>query len=74
MPCLTIFRRVSLYLSILGALNWGLVGIADFNLVTYLLAVESPLTRSVYLLIGFSGLFLGINTLCWKSELCRSDS
>jgi hypothetical protein len=74
MPCLTIFRRISLYLSILGALNWGLVGIADFNLVTYLLGVESPLTRSVYLLIGFSGLFLGINTFCWKSEFCRSDS
>jgi uncharacterized membrane protein YuzA (DUF378 family) len=74
MPCLTIFRRVSLYLSILGALNWGLVGIADFNLVTYLLGVESPLIRFVYLLIGFSGLFLGINTLCWKSEFCSSDS
>lgn len=74
MPCLTIFRRVSLYLSILGALNWGLVGIADFNLVTYLVGVESPLTRSVYLLIGFSGLFLGINAFCWKSEFCSSDS
>jgi len=32
MPYFTIFRRVSLYLSILGAFNWGLVGIADFNL------------------------------------------
>ncbi len=73
MPYFTIFRRVSLYLSILGAFNWGLVGIADFNLVTYLLGAESPLTRSVYLLIGFSGVFLGINTLCGESKFCKSD-
>ena len=73
MPCLVIFRTISLYLAILGALNWGLVGIAEFNLVTYLLGVNSPFSRSVYLLIGFAGLYLSVNSLCWKSQSCKSN-
>ena len=31
-------RKTSLVLTIIGALNWGLVGFFDFNLVAFLLA------------------------------------
>lgn len=43
-------------LVILGALNWGLVGIFQFNLVTRFLGDMTTATRAVYGLIGIAGL------------------
>ena len=45
-------------LAIIGALNWGLVGIAQVNVVEQLFGVGSAVTRIVYVLVGLSGLAL----------------
>ncbi len=45
-------------LAIVGALNWGLVGIFNFNLVEQLFGMETAVTRIVYGLVGLSGLML----------------
>ena len=56
----TLFKS-TLVLSIIGCLNWGLVGIFDFNLVEYLFGDGTLLTRIVYILVLISGLIqLGI--------------
>jgi len=58
----TLFKS-TLVLSIIGCLNWGLVGLFDFNLVEYLLGDGSLLTRIVYVLVMISGLVnIGILT------------
>ncbi len=44
-------------LASIGAINWGLVGIFNFNLVTYLLGENTTLTKIVYVLVGISGLY-----------------
>jgi uncharacterized protein len=44
-------------LVIIGALNWGLVGLARFDLVAALLGAGSPASRIVYLLVGLAGLY-----------------
>jgi len=44
-------------LAIIGALNWGLIGLADVNLVESILGT-SALTRIIYILVGLSGLAL----------------
>ncbi|MBQ3436091.1 MAG: DUF378 domain-containing protein [Bacilli bacterium] len=49
-------QRIALILTIVGALNWGLVGIFDFNLVTFAFGEGSVLTRIVYILIAFCGI------------------
>lgn len=54
---------VSLVLVIIGALNWGLVGIgmlldANFNLVDILLGWSPILEALVYLLVGLAGLYV----------------
>ncbi len=50
-------------LIIIGAINWGLVGLFDFNLVALICGgAESMLTKIVYILVGISGL-LGIKVL-----------
>ena len=45
-----------LILSIIGCLNWGLVGLLDFNLVEYLFGDGALLTRIVYVLVMVAGL------------------
>ncbi len=58
----TLFK-VFLVLSIIGCINWGLVGIFNFNLVEYLLGDGSLLTKIVYVLVMLSGIIdIGILT------------
>ncbi|EYE88590.1 membrane protein [Fervidicella metallireducens AeB] len=45
-------------LTIIGALNWGLIGLFNFNLVDTLFGVGSWLSRIIYTLVGISGLYL----------------
>ncbi len=55
--------KIALVISIIGCLNWGLVGLFDFNLVEYLFGDGSLLTRIVYVLVMISGLIdIGILT------------
>lgn len=50
-------NTVAMVLLIVGGLNWGLVGIADFDLVTTLFGVGTMLTKVVYILVGLSALY-----------------
>jgi len=49
-------------LVVVGALNWGLVALAEFDLVATIFGMEfgetNGLTRVVYGLVGLSGIFL----------------
>ena len=45
-------------IAIIGALNWGLVGVANVNLVESIFGADSALSRIVYGLVGLSGLAL----------------
>lgn len=58
--------KTSLVISIIGCLNWGLVGILDFNLVEYLFGDATLLTRIVYVLVLVSGL---IDTIILAKDL-----
>ena len=48
--------KVALTLIIIGALNWGMVGIFDVNLVELLFGKDTVLTNVTYALVGLSGL------------------
>ena len=55
--------KISLVISIIGCINWGLVGIFNFNLVEFLFGDGSVLTMLVYILVAISGLIdIGILT------------
>ena len=49
-------KLVTLALIIVGGLNWGLVGAANFNLVAALFGEGSMLSNLVYVLVGISAL------------------
>jgi uncharacterized protein len=48
---------VTLVLIIVGGLNWGLIGAANFDLVAALFGAGSMLARLVYVLVGLSALY-----------------
>jgi uncharacterized protein len=48
---------VTLLLLIVGGLNWGLVGLFDFDLVAALFGEGSALSRLIYILVGASALW-----------------
>ena len=48
-------EKIGLVFTIVGAINWGLVGLFDLNLVTLLFQEGSFLTKLIYILIGIFG-------------------
>ena len=53
-----ILNGTALTISIIGALNWGLIGFFRFDLVAFLFGDMSWLSRIVYVLVGICGLYL----------------
>lgn len=47
----------ALILVIIGGINWGLVGLFDFNLVAALFGTESFLSTLIYILVGLAALY-----------------
>ena len=48
--------KISLGIVIIGAINWGMVGIFSINLVSLLFGEETFLTNFIYALVGICGL------------------
>ena len=61
-----VIDTIALILIIIGAINWGLIGFFNFNLVDTLFGTMSVLSRIIYTLVGISGLW-GIKLLFDKN-------
>lgn len=51
-----ILQKIALIFTIIGAINWGLIGLLDFNLVTTIFGDGSILTTIIYIIVGVAGL------------------
>ena len=49
-------QKTCLVLTIIGALNWGMIGLFNFNLVTAIFGTNGFLTTLVYILVGIAGI------------------
>ncbi|MGN0152069.1 MAG: DUF378 domain-containing protein [Wujia sp.] len=58
-----------LTLVIIGAINWGLIGFFNFNLVSAILGT-GVFARIIYALVGLCGLYL----ISFYALLCRDDA
>lgn len=55
---MAIIDRIALALSIIGGLNWGLVGLFSFDLVAWICGGQTALlARIIYTLVGLSALW-----------------
>jgi uncharacterized protein len=52
-------HMVAFLLLVVGGLNWGLVGLFQFNLVEMLLGSSDVLVMVVYVLVGLSAVYIG---------------
>ena len=52
-----IINFIALILVIIGGINWGLIGLFQFNLVDFLFGAGSILSRIIYTLVGISALW-----------------
>ena len=59
---MNILKIIALILCIIGSVNWGLIGLLNFNLVDTLFSVGSLISIIIYILVGVSG-FISILTL-----------
>lgn len=59
---------IVLILVVVGGLNWGLVGIFDFDLVATIFGEGSTLARVVYSLVGVSAIVLIFRAMMKKPQ------
>jgi len=64
MKMLNIFAIV---LVLIGGINWGLVGIFDFNLVDFVFG-KLLIDRIIYVLVGLSAVYLILNGQLLKAD------
>lgn len=53
-----VITQIAFWLVIVGALNWGLVGLMDWNLVASLFGTMGIVSRIIYILVGISAIWL----------------
>lgn len=54
---MAIFQRIALFITILGALNWGCVGLFQFDpIATLFQGVDSIFTRGIFTIVGIAGI------------------
>lgn len=64
---------LAIVLVVIGALNWGLVATAEFDLVAAIAGLEfgetNAMTRVIYGLVGLAGVWVGVRA----ASLFRTD-
>ena len=48
---------IAMVLLIVGGLNWGLVGLLNYDLVAALFGTQTAFSRAIYVLVGLSALY-----------------
>ena len=51
-----IFQKIALSLTIIGAINWGLIGLFDFNLVNAIFGTMEVVEKAIYVIVGICGI------------------
>lgn len=60
MAKLNVLDWICMILIVIGGLNWLLVGIFDFNLVSAIFGMTSIISRIIYILVGVAALYVVI--------------
>lgn len=61
-------KQIVGWIVVIGAINWGLVGLLNLNLVEMIFGAGSMLTKIVYIVVGLSGAFAAYNMVGGKKK------
>ena len=52
-----VFNTIALVLTVIGGINWGLIGIFDYNLVDSIFGAGSILAQIIYIVVGITAVW-----------------
>lgn len=61
--------KIGMWLLVIGGLNWGIIGVADYNVLEVVLGSIPWLLQLVYILVGVSAVLLAVGCPC---KACKS--
>jgi uncharacterized membrane protein YuzA (DUF378 family) len=61
-------EKIAMFLVIIGALNWGLIGALNLNLVEKLTGNNASVNKLVYILVGLAALYVAVKKLSGKKK------
>ncbi|GAA0766168.1 DUF378 domain-containing protein [Clostridium subterminale] len=53
---ISLLDKISFVLVIIGAINWGIFGLFNFDLVHFIFSFSDMLARAIYILVGLAGI------------------
>lgn len=53
---MTTLQKICLVITIIGGLNWGLVGLLDFNIIDAIFTADSVISRIIYSIVGITSI------------------
>ena len=72
---MTVVNKIALILVIIGALNWGLVGLFTFDAVAWITGgAETVLARIIYILVAVSGIWSISMLFAPNDEIAQSHA
>ena len=69
---MAVIDKIALALVIIGALNWGLIGIFSFDLVAWLFGSMPAVTRVIYTLVALGGIW-SVSLLFRNERVTEAD-
>ncbi len=66
-----LFHMSAFILLVVGGLNWGFVGLFNFNLVSQVFGTAPQLEQLVYILVGISAVYIFV-THQGECKICKS--
>lgn len=69
----TVMDKIALCLLVVGGLNWGLVGIFDFDLIAWTFGSGAVLSRILYILVAVAALWC-ISLLFRRTESMSAEA
>ncbi len=63
-PLMKVLDKIAMILLLLGGLNWGLVGVADFNVIMWTFIAMSMLQHAIYVSIGIAAIWTIARRVC----------
>lgn len=70
---MVIANIVALSIMIVGCLNWFLVGVFSFNLVTWIFGA-SVFARIIYTIVGLAGIWMLVQLCIRRTKLFREEN
>ncbi len=58
-----IFTKICLWISLIGAFSWGLIGVFGIDLIALVFGTMSLLTRIVYIVVGLTAIWVALKEL-----------